>query len=78
MSFFVSEACQFDKFNLLIRRRLGGAERNPTDDQDVGFGKASTQQSNFFPIILAMTGYYKTTEIFSEIKYDSYSSKVAV
>ncbi|MHC5725714.1 MAG: hypothetical protein ACYTXY_16575, partial [Nostoc sp.] len=23
------------------RRKLGGAERNPTDYQDVGFGKAS-------------------------------------
>ncbi|MEH2379910.1 MAG: hypothetical protein V7K27_13660 [Nostoc sp.] len=72
---------------------MGGAQRNPTDYQDVGLRKASNatcynagnprnavapQQSNFFATILAMTGYYKTTEIFSEIKYDSYICPVAI
>ncbi|MHC5817072.1 MAG: hypothetical protein ACYT04_14445 [Nostoc sp.] len=35
-----------------IRRRLGGAERNPTDYQDVGLRKASTQ-----PTIFLLKGY---------------------
>ncbi|MHC5615708.1 MAG: hypothetical protein ACYTXA_33220 [Nostoc sp.] len=33
-----------------IRRRLGGAERNPTDYQDVGLRKASTQPTIFFQL----------------------------
>ncbi|MEH2383231.1 MAG: hypothetical protein V7K27_30820 [Nostoc sp.] len=31
----------------MSRRRLGGAERNPTDYQDVGLRKASTQPTIF-------------------------------
>ncbi|MHC5614387.1 MAG: hypothetical protein ACYTXA_26200 [Nostoc sp.] len=31
---------------------MGGAERNPTDYQDVGFGKASTQPTIFLQLEL--------------------------
>ncbi|MEH2383267.1 MAG: hypothetical protein V7K27_31005 [Nostoc sp.] len=52
---------------------MGGAQRNPTNYQDVGLRKASTQPTIFLQRnILAYTVHYKTTEIFSEIKYDSY------
>ncbi|MHC5610449.1 MAG: hypothetical protein ACYTXA_05380 [Nostoc sp.] len=66
---------------------MGGAERNPTDYQDVGFGKASNAtcynagnprnavapQPTIFLQHSSQEGLHKTTEIFSEIKYDSYS-----
>ncbi|MHC5613208.1 MAG: hypothetical protein ACYTXA_19960 [Nostoc sp.] len=35
---------------LTSRRRLGGAERNPTDYQDVGLRKASTQPTIFLQL----------------------------
>jgi hypothetical protein len=41
----------FNSYSLVqnfIRGRLGGAERNPTDYQDVGLRKASTQPTIFF------------------------------
>ncbi|MHC5934570.1 hypothetical protein [Nostoc sp.] len=73
-------------FSTSVQKSTSGAERNPTYIRMLGYAKpptplATTRETRatqwlpnrqFFCNIKAMTVHNKTTEIFSEIKYDSY------